>query len=57
MVFLYGVIQRIFEIMLNVGVDGQPQAAALHRELLGLVALLQRIAPAFTAVSTTPFCR
>ena len=45
MVFLYGIIQRIFEIMLNVGVDGQPQAAALHRELLGLVALLQRVAP------------
>ena len=42
---LHGIIQRIFEIMLNICIDGQPQAAALQRDPLGLIALFQRIAP------------
>ena len=42
---LHGIIQRVFEIMLNVCIDGQPQAAALQRDPLGLIALFQRIAP------------
>ena len=42
---LHGIIQRILKVVLDVGVDGQPQAAAFQRHFLGLVALFQRIAP------------
>ena len=42
---LHGIIQRVFKVMLDVCVNGQPQAAALQRHPLGLVALFQRIAP------------
>ena len=45
MVLLHRIIQRIFKIMLNICIDGQPQPAAFHRDKLGLVALRQRVAP------------
>ena len=45
MVLLHRIIQRIFKIMLNICIDGQPQPAALHGGKLGLVALRQRVAP------------
>ena len=45
MVLLHRIIQRIFKIMLNICIDGQPQSAALHRSKFGFVALRQRVAP------------
>ena len=45
MVLLHRIIQRIFKIMLNICIDGQPQPAAFHRDKLSLVALRQRVAP------------
>ena len=45
MVFLHRVPQRVFQIVLDLGVDGQPQAVALGGKTLGLVALFQRVAP------------
>ena len=42
---LDGIIQRILKVVLDVGVDGQPQAAAFQRHSLGLIALFQRVAP------------
>ena len=43
--FFHRVTQGVFQIMLDIGVDGQPQAVALGRKTLGLIALLQRVAP------------
>ena len=40
-----GIAQRVFQVMLDVGVDGQPQAVPLGGEALGLIALFQRVAP------------
>ena len=45
MVLLHRIIQRIFQIMLNICIDGQPQPAALHGGKLGLITLRQRVAP------------
>ena len=45
MVLLHRVPQRVFQIVLDLGVDGQPQAVALGGKTLGLVALFQRVAP------------
>ena len=55
MVLLYRVAQRVLEVVLDVGVDGEPQAVPLGGEALGLIALLEGVAQAFTAVRTTPF--
>ena len=45
MVLPDGIGQGVFEVVLDAGIDGQPQAAAFQRHPLGLVALFQRIAP------------
>ena len=45
MVLLYGVGQRIFKVVLDTAVDGEPQAVPLGGKTLGLVALLQCVAP------------
>ena len=45
MVLLHRVAQRVFEVVLDVGVDGQPQPVPLGGEALGLVALFQCVAP------------
>ena len=45
MVFLYRVAQRVLEVVLDVGVDGEPQAVPLGGETLGLIALLEGVAP------------
>ena len=45
MVFLYRVAQRVLEVVLDVGVDGEPQAVPLGGEALGLIALFQCVAP------------
>ena len=42
---LHRIIQRIFKVMLNICIDGQPQPAALHGRKFRLVALRQRVAP------------
>lgn len=44
MVLLYGVGQRIFKVVLDTAVDGEPQAVPLGGKTLGLVALLQCVA-------------
>lgn len=43
--FLDGVAQGVFQIMLDVGIDGQPQTAAFDGSKLCFVALLQSVAP------------
>ena len=45
MMLLHRIIQRIFKVMLNICIDGQPQPAALHGRKFRLVALRQRVAP------------
>ncbi len=45
MMLLHRIIQRIFKVMLNICINGQPQPAALHGGKLGLVTLRQRVAP------------
>ena len=55
MVLLYGVGQRVFKVVLDTAVDGEPQAVPLGGKTLGLVALLQCVAPGVDSVSTTPF--
>ena len=45
MVLLHSVGQRIFKVVLDTAVDGEPQAVPLGGKTLGLVALLQCVAP------------
>ena len=45
MMLLDRIIQRVFKVMLDVGIDSQPQAAAFQGHFFGLVALLQCVAP------------
>ena len=45
MVFLYRVAQCVLEVVLDVGVDGEPQAVPLGGETLGLIPLLEGVAP------------
>ena len=44
-VLLYRVAQCVLEVVLDVGVDGEPQAVPLGGETLGLIALLEGVAP------------
>ena len=45
MVLLHSVGQRIFKVVLDTAVDGEPQTVPLGGKTLGLVALFQRVAP------------